>query len=259
MKEFNVSELSYGKISRLESIFRDDGRALIVAMDHGMTGVFDGLENIETIAEKVIKGGADGLLVTPAAAKYLIKKGIKKRTPLIFSIPYDIRYVELAIKLDADAVKTTYFGPIPIDQQHMKLIWGISQSCDELGMPHMAEIVPADEKGKIIYDIEKIKHAARIGAELGGDIVKTPYVGPPSKYKEVVNYTFVPITIMGGPKIESIRDVLIMVKEAIDAGTTGGTIGRNIWQNNKPDKIVKALSSIIHEDKDVDEALKLID
>lgn len=259
MEELSVGELNYGKIARLENIFHNDGRALIVAMDHGLTGVLAGLEKIEIIADKVIEGGADGLLVTPSAAKYLIKKGKKKRSSIILSIPYDIKYVELAVKLDADAVKTTYFGPIPIGQQHMKLIWKISQACDEWGMPHMVEVVPTDEKGNLLYDIEKIKHAARIGAELGGDIVKTTYVGPSIKYKEeVVNSTFVPITIMGGPRIESIRDVLIMVKEAIDAGTTGGTIGRNIWQHNKPDKIVKALSSIIHENKDVDEVLKLV-
>jgi len=252
---FEDIQSSLGKKHRLKNIFRDDGRALIVAMDHGMRGNIQ-LRFISDVAEKVIEGGADALLVTPGAARYLMNK-IHRRISLIFSIPYDPSYVELAVKLGADAVKTTYFGEVPLDWDMMDKVWAVARACEEWGMPYMVEIVPFDGS-KIIYDLEKIKQAARIGGELGGDIVKTAYVGPSQAYKEVIKASLVPITIMGGPKMDTIEEVLRMVKGAIEAGATGGTIGRNIWQNERPGKIVKAITSIIHEDKDVEEALKIV-
>jgi len=250
-------DIGLGKSYRFRNIFSRNNKALIVAMDHGMVGNFQKLEDMILMVEKVVEGGADALLVTPGAAKYLIRR-LKKRIPLVLSIPYDPKYIELAVKLDADAVKTTYFGPVPLDWKTMHEIWTVSCAADEWGMPYMVEIVPCDADGKTIYDIEKIKQAARIGAELGGDIVKTAYVGPPSKYVEVVKASFVPITVMGGPKMESVKDALVMLKEAVEAGASGGTIGRNIWQHEAPDKVVRAMVSILHEGKDVEEALKII-
>ncbi|MEM3398282.1 MAG: fructose-bisphosphate aldolase [Nitrososphaerota archaeon] len=258
MTSFEIEFSSIGKLRRFKNIFSKDGKALIVAMDHGMIGDFRCLEHIEIVAKKMIDGGADALLVTPAIGKYLAKK-IKDRISLVLSIPYDEKYVEYAVKLGADAVKTTYFGPVPLDWETMNKVWRVSLAAEEWGMPYMAEVVPCDEKGKVIYDVEKVKQAARIGAELGGDIIKTAYVGPPSRYSEVVKSTPVPITVMGGPKIESLREFLLMLKEAVEAGAKGGTIGRNIWQHEKPEKVVKALVAILHEDKEVEEALNIIE
>jgi len=254
---FDASRVSLGKKYRLRSIFKDDGKALVVAMDHGMIGNVQ-LSPILNIAEKVIKGGADALLVTPAAARYLIEK-LSRRVPLVLSIPYDPQYVELAVKLSADAVKTTYFGRVPLDWDMMEKIWAVARACDEWGMPYMVEIVPCDDSGKILYDLEKVKQAARIGGELGGDLVKTTYVGPSKAYRTVIESTFVPITIMGGPKMDTVKELLTVVKEAVDAGATGGTIGRNIWQHEDPERMVKALISIIHENKDVEDVLKIVE
>jgi len=257
MMDSHISKFSLGKIRRLRNIFSKDNKALIVAMDHGMLGNFKGLEHIEIIAEKMINGGADALLLTPAAAKYIVER-LRSKISLILSIPYNPRYIELALKLGVEGIKTTYFGPVPLSWEEMHKIWMISQASDDMGIPYMVEIVPCDKEGNILYDVNKIKLAARIGAELGGDIIKTAYVGPPAKYKEVVESTFAPITVMGGPKMETIKDVIVMLKDAVEAGATGGTIGRNIWQHERPERVVKALVSVLHEGKDVEDALKLI-
>lgn len=254
----NLKDICLGKSYRLRNIFSRNDKALIVAMDHGIIGIVEGLEDFRLIAEKVIEAGADALLVTPGAAKYLIRR-LKRRIPLIVSIPYDVKYVELALKLDADAVKTMYFGTVPLDWETIQKIAAVSSAADEWGIPYMVEIVPCDKNGEIIYDIEKIKQAVRMGSELGGDIIKTAYVGPPSKYSEVVRASFAPITVMGGPKMETTKEVLSMLKEAVEAGASGGAIGRNIWRHESPDKVVKALISILHEGKDVEEAMKILE
>jgi len=49
-----------------------------------------------------------------------------------------------------------------------------------------------------------------------------------------------------------------MVKGSIDAGGSGISIGRNIFQHEDPEKIVRAMSSIIHKGTSVMDALKLL-
>jgi len=247
-----------GKTIRAGNLLSDDGRTLIVAMDHGMIGITKGIEFMERVVESSIKGGADAVLITLGAAKRLAQK-ISGKLSMVLSIPFDPKYVELAAKIGADAVKTTYFGKVPLAWSDMARISSVAEAAEDWGVIYITEIVPMDEAGKTIYDLEVVKQAARIGSELGGDFVKTAYVGPASSYKAVVEASLTPIIVMGGPKMESPRDVLTMVKESLEAGAIGGAIGRNIWQYKDPEKMTKALAGIIHEDLSVEKALRLLE
>jgi fructose-bisphosphate aldolase/2-amino-3,7-dideoxy-D-threo-hept-6-ulosonate synthase len=252
-----MSEKSVGKILRLAHILRDDGRTLVVAMDHGMMGITEGIEEALNVVEKVIEGEADAILVNLGVARK-VAETVKGKIAVVLTIPYDPKYVELAAKLGVDAVKTTYFGPIPLSEEKYNQFSAIGRACEEWGMPYIAEVVPVDEKGKTIYDVETVKKAARIGAELGGDMVKTAYTGTVEEYRSIVKACPVPIVVMGGPKMENDKDVLQMVKNSVDAGAAGGAIGRNIWQHKDPAKMAKAISKIIHDNITVEEALKIL-
>jgi fructose-bisphosphate aldolase/2-amino-3,7-dideoxy-D-threo-hept-6-ulosonate synthase len=101
-----------------------------------------------------------------------------------------------------------------------------------------------------------VKLAARAGAELGADIIKTNYTGDPDSFREVTKGCPVPVVIAGGPKMSTTRDVLQMVRDAIDAGGAGTSIGRNVFQASNPTKMVRAFSKIVHEGASVEEAMK---
>ena len=247
-----------GKFLRLGHVVKSDGRTLIVALDHGMMGITQGIEDIQEVIAKVIAGGADAILVNLGVARK-VAETVKGKIAVVLTIPYDPKYVELAAKLGVDAVKTTYFGPIPLSEEKYNQFSAIGRACEEWGMPYIAEVVPVDEKGKTIYDVETVKKAARIGAELGGDMVKTAYTGTVEEYRSIVKACPVPIVVMGGPKMENDKDVLQMVKNSVDAGAVGGAIGRNIWQHRDPAKMAKAISKIIHDNITVEEALKILE
>ena len=56
---------------RMERLFnrRGDGRAVCVAADHGyMSDVTDNVVQLRPITEAVIRGGADGILMSPGQA-----------------------------------------------------------------------------------------------------------------------------------------------------------------------------------------------
>jgi len=108
------------------------------------------------------------------------------------------------------------------------------------------------------YDVENVKLAARVGAELGADIVKVPYTGSVESFRQVVEGCPIPVVIAGGPKMGSDKDIFKMVEGALAAGAAGLSIGRNAWQHVKPDKMVQALSKMVHENASVQVASEVL-
>jgi len=238
-------------------ILREGKRTVTVAMDHGIVGMIKGIENLDATITEIIDGGADALLVNPGVAKRFSEK-ISGKAGLIVTIPWDERYVEAAVRLGAEAVKTTYFGPIPltIDSPILERFSAVGRGCDNWGVPYMAEVVPTDPKGRMIADVELIAKAARIGFEAGAVIVKTSYAGTPDLYREAVKACPVPIVVLGGPRMDRDVDVLKIAREAVDAGAVGVAVGRNVWQHRSPAKMTRALVQIVHEGAKVDDAAK---
>jgi len=245
-----------GKALRL-SRFMGDGRTLVVAMDHGLFGMGEGLERIVKVVDEVVEGGADAVMVSLGVARKIASK-IGGRASLILTIPFDPRYVELAARIGADAVKTTYFGEVPVPEERINQFAEVAEACEDWQMPYMAEVVPVDERGKTIYEFEPVMKAARFGAEVGGDLVKTAYVGPVESYRRIVEACPAPIVVMGGERMEKPTDILRVIKEAVEAGAAGGAIGRNIWQFENPGKMAEALSKIIHEEIGLEEAERIV-
>jgi class I fructose-bisphosphate aldolase len=54
------------------------------------------------------------------------------------------------------------------------------------------------------------------------------------------------------------KDLLKMVYDSLQAGGAGLSIGRNIFQHDDPTLLVHALNMIVHNDAEVDEALKIL-
>ncbi len=260
-----------GKEIRLERIFnRKTGRAVIVPIDHGVSvGPILGITNMRDAMSQVADGGANAVVVH----KGIVPRGHRRGGPdmgLIVHLSGStslspeanakaiVCSVEEAIKLGADAVSIH----INIGNRHEKEMLAdmgrIGRIASEWGMPLLAMIYPRGRNIKNEYDVEAIKHAARLGAELGADIVKVSYTGAPDSFRKVVEGCHVPVIIAGGEKMDSDKAILEMVKGAIEAGGSGTSIGRNVFQHNNPTRMVGALSMIVHENASVDEALNFL-
>ena len=75
-------------------------------------------------------------------------------------------------------------------------------------------------------------------------------------FKEVVDGCPIPVVIAGGPRVETDRELLEMVKNSIDVGGAGVAIGRNIFQAPSPRKTTRAIAEIVHNNMEVDDALR---
>ena len=64
--------------------------------------------------------------------------------------------------------------------------------------------------------------------------------------------------IAGGPKANTDAEVLKMVEDAISAGASGVSIGRNVFQHENPTKMTIAISKIVHEGITATEAMEML-
>ena len=260
-----------GKQIRLERIIdRNSGKTVIIPMDHGVTvGPIAGLEDMRTAVSKVVAGGANAILMH----KGIVQAGHRGRgrdVGLIIHLSAAtalspdpnakelVCTVEEAIKLGADAVSVHINLGAETDREMLGQLGYVSESCLEWQMPLVAMMYTRGPKIKDEYDTDNVKLAARVGAELGADIVKVPYTGSPESFAEVVRSCPVPVVIAGGPKMDSDEDIFRMVEGALKAGAAGISIGRNAFQHKNPEKIVGALCKMVHQATSVTEAMGLL-
>jgi len=260
-----------GKLIRMERIMnRETGRTVIVPMDHGVTvGPIDGLIDMKHTINQVASGGANAIVIH----KGLVEGGHRRRgrdVGLIIHLsastalsPFPnaktlVCTVEEAIKLGADAVSVHINIGNGSEKEMLSDLGQVTRTAQEWGMPLLAMMYPRGEKIKDEYDVKVIKHVARLGAELGADLIKVSYTGSVESFREVVLGCPVPVVIAGGPKMSSDRDILEMVKGAVQAGGAGVSIGRNIFQHRDPTRMVGAISLIVHENASVEEALSFL-
>ena len=99
-----------------------------------------------------------------------------------------------------------------------------------------------------------------MAAELGADIIKTafPHDADINDFKKIIDSSFVPVVVLGGAAMGDDEALLKMVKMAMDSGASGIAVGRNVFQHENPALVAKSLHAIVHEDANLDQALKII-
>ncbi|MBE9566139.1 MAG: class I fructose-bisphosphate aldolase family protein, partial [Proteobacteria bacterium] len=167
--------------------------------------------------------------------------------------------VDEAIKLGADAVSIHVNVGAETDADMLRDFGEVSQSCMIWGMPLLAMVYTRGPKIESEYDVKYVKHAARLGAELGADIVKVNYTGSPESFREVIAGCPIPVLIAGGEKVETDEELLRMVAGSLEAGGAGASIGRNAFQHADPEGMVRAISMVVHEGASVEESAKFLE
>ena len=259
--------MNTGKTRRLNRIFKADNRTVVVPMDHGVSiGPVKGIENMQDTVTRLLKGGADAFVLHKGIAKRVNVEtaalivhlsAISNLTPNC-QCKTQVCTVQEAVRLGADAV-SVHVNVGALDECIMIATLGrVADECDQYGMPLLAMMYPRGPKIPNEHNADAVAHAARIGAELGADIIKTNYTGEPETFKRVLEGCPAPVIIAGGPKTETTQETLQMVHESIKAGAAGLSIGRNVFQHKNPTLMVKALVAIVHEGATVEHALQLL-
>jgi len=245
-----------GKKRRLRRITKN-GRTVMVPMDHGITKPEKGLEDIDRILKQIdeyvdavilhkgvvkrsshLQNSDVGLIVHLSASTTLSEDLNDKRI---------VTSVEKAVEVGADAVSVHVNVGSRTEGRQIAEMGIVSEICDSYGMPLLAMMYP---RGNVSVTAESVKHAVRVGYELGADIVKTPFV---EDFSEVTEIVPIPVVIAGGSKTCEL-ELLKTVEKALLCDAAGVAVGRNVFQSENPEIVAKALFMIVHRGIDAETA-----
>jgi putative autoinducer-2 (AI-2) aldolase len=257
--------MDWGMQNRLARLIQADGRCLFLPVDHGyFQGPIKKLENPRKTLEPLLPY-TDAIFITRGVLRSSVDPD--KAKPIILRVSggtstkgKDLAHegittsMEEAIRLNACAVGLSIF--VGTDYEHDSLL-NLAKLVDEgekYGMPVMAVTAVGRELEK--RESRYLALACRIAAELGARIVKTYYC---EKFERVIRGCPVPVVIAGGPKVPTGFEVLQFVHDGIQKGAIGVNLGRNIWQNEHPVAMIRAMRAVIHENATPEQAQKLYD
>ena len=261
----------YGKKIRMERIIdRKTGNTVIVPMDHGISiGPISGLTDMKSTVESISTGGATAVLMQKGLVPYghrvsgndvglILHLSASTNIGSTSDSKVLVGTVEEAIKLGADAVSVHLNLGAETEPSMLSDIGEVSRKCSEWGMPLLVMSYPRGPEVKNPYDPELVAHAARVATELGADMIKVSYTGDIDSFRTVVRGALAPVLIAGGPKMKSDMDILNMVKDSLEAGGKGVSIGRNVFQHKNVLGMTQAISGIVLKGLSVKEAAKLL-
>lgn len=248
--------MGFGKSIRLNRIFAQDRKAVVIAMDHGLPGMapFGQLKSPGNLLQQIREGGADAILTTPGIASRFAadigKLGLIVRldggaTTLSdsFSTMRLIASVEDALRLGADAVAVMGFCGTADESDSLETLGKVAAECRTVGVALMAEMLPLGYQAK--PTVQQVVLAARVGAELGADIIKTKFVGTADEYREVIETCFAPVLVLGG-SARSSDAVITEIRGAMQSGAAGVAIGRNVWQSESVAETTRTIVRAVH-------------
>lgn len=256
--------MDWGFANRLSRVIKSDGHCFFLAMDHGyFQGPTHRLEKPGEAAAPLLPY-VDALFVTRGVLRAQIDPHMSPGVILRVSggnsmVGKDLANEEVTtsvdeiIRLNASAVGISVYIGSEYEHQTLMALSKLVNKCAPYGIPVMAVTAVGrelEEKKEARY----LALACRICAELGASVVKTYYC---ADFEKVTGGCPVPVVIAGGPKTDSELEVLEFVYDGIQRGAIGVNLGRNIWQNERPVAMARALKAVIHENAAPQEAYDL--
>jgi DhnA family fructose-bisphosphate aldolase class Ia len=251
------SAVGAGKRRRGRRLFGADGRTVLVALDHA---AYMAAGPSATAVSTCAGAGADGVLVTWHTARVLADElagtglvlrldgGLSDLGELGADDTSAVLYrAEQAMAIGADAVVLLAFPGAPDEHLSLQRLARVCGECEQLGLPVMAEMIPGGWARAVEWSVENVAAAARIGVELGADIIKTVCPGSPAEFAAVVEACPAPVVALGGPKLDSEDDVVALARGVVEAGAAGVAFGRNVWGSADPAKLIARLHDAVHQ------------
>jgi len=244
--------MEWGMANRMAQLIQADGRCLFLPVDHGyFQGPTSKLENPRKTLEPILSY-ADAIFITRGVLRSSVDPD--KARPIILRVSGGtsmvgkdlaneglITSMEEAIRLNVAAVGISIFVGSDYEKESLLNLAKLVDEGEKFGIPVMAVTAVGKELEK--RDARYLALASRIAAELGARVVKTYWC---QGFEKVTQGCPVPVVMAGGPKVETELEVFQFVHDGMEKGAVGVNLGRNIWQDEHPVAMIKALRAIVH-------------
>jgi putative autoinducer-2 (AI-2) aldolase len=241
-----------------------DNRVVMLAIDHPyFQGPTTGLRNMSNTI-KTLLPFCDCLMTTRGAVRSNIAPEDVGSKPIMLRVTggNSVLNEELsdekitvtlkeAIRMDAAGVAVSVYIGSPNQQQTILNLTDMINQAEEFGIPVLAVTAVGKNMAR---DLRYLALASRICQDAGARIIKTYYCEEFSRLVDAVAPTAV---VVAGGKYSSPPDALQMAYNSVQAGAVGVDFGRNIFQDDNPVGMIRAIRSIVHENHTVKEALDM--
>lgn len=250
---------------RLNRLFGRNGRAVIVAIDHGLFyGPTLGLNDPPAAAEAARE--ADGILLSPGMVAHCGAVFSQRGAPsVIVRLNWNTVYCDSwdyhearvarlvepleALALGADVVLASLNLTGTDERQDaegVETFASLVSAKRGCGVPLIGEFYPPRPGRLSLEDLHtQVSIGCRILAELGADAIKTFYTG--EGFGEICASVGVPVLALGAQKLEREVDALSLAHSAVQAGARGVVFGRNVFQAHNPPVFLRALRRVVQE------------
>jgi putative autoinducer-2 (AI-2) aldolase len=233
----------------------------MLAIDHGyFQGPTTGLERVDLNIVPLIPL-ADALMCTRGILRSVVPPA--SRTPVVMrasggpSILKELSNeqiaidIEDAVRLNVAALAVQVFIGGERETQSIHNMTRLVDAGLRYGIPVMGVTAVGKE---LTRDARYLRLACRIIAELGAQFVKTYYCA--EDFETVTASCPVPIVMAGGKKLPE-AEALAMARNAVTQGAAGVDMGRNIFQSDNPEGMMRAVGAVVHENRSPEEALEI--
>jgi len=252
--------MEWGMANRMAQLIQSDGHCLFLPVDHGyFQGPTRKLEEPRKTLEPLLPY-ADAVFITRGVLRSSVDPDNAK--PIILRVSGGASMVgkdlanegittsmEEAIRLNVAAVGISIFVGTDYEKESLLNLSKLVDDGERYGIPVMAVTAVGKELEK--RDARYLALASRIAAELGARVVKTYWC---ENFDKVTKGCPVPVVMAGGPKVDTQRQVFDFVCDGMQKGAVGVNLGRNIWQDEHPVAMIKALRAVIHKSATPQEA-----
>lgn len=238
-------------------------KAFFLAYDHGFEhgGEDFNAKNYDPnyILNLAVKGHFTAVILQKGLAeKYYHGTPYEEQIPLIIKLngktdivktvePYSAQNcsVRCAKMLGAKGVGYTIYLGSEFETEMLETFGKIQEEAHNLNMAAIAWIYPRGKNVILPESPDMIKYAARVGLELGADMVKLKYSGDNKSFTEAVKLAGKTKLVLSGGRKETREDFYKTVKAVMAAGGAGVAVGRNVWQDDKPLEMAGELNKLI--------------
>lgn len=258
-----MDHVDWGMKDRLSRIFRPDtGKTVMLAFDHGyMAGSMSGLERLDLSIEPLAPY-ADALMGTRGALRSSIQPNHNKAVILRASagstvikddMSHEVMGVDIddAVRINASCLAIQAFVGANGECSSLKNLVNTIDAGARFGIPTLGVTAVGKEMERTT---RYFLLATRVLAELGAHIVKTYYC---DDFEKVVAACPVPIVVAGGKKLPEI-EALELAYRSIQSGAAGVDMGRNVFQSTNPVAMIKAISGVVHDNLNPQQAFDLL-
>jgi len=244
------------RVRRLFSARSD--KTILLPLDHGVTeGLLKGLEDMKTLLRQLDPKLVQGVILHKGLAREL-GSFVDTRQNLIVHLSAGTRHglppynrslvcsIQEALRIGADAVSVHINIGNDLEDRMLSDLGMVVDEAHQLGIPVLAAVFARG--GQIVNELDPtlVAHCIRLGAELGADIVIVPFSGETDSFARAIAACPVPVLIAGGPRGPGFENFLQMIKQVMDTGAKGVSIGRNIFQHPEPIKALEMIAEIVH-------------